>query len=95
MYGKRVTKATLLTLDEALRSWVFGWIEIWPARSMGPEENYLEPVFLCFGKIKTKRGMRMDLRRVPQLYNSRRPGVRIWAGPPPTDKERAAAPWDV
>ena len=90
MEGKRVTKAELLTLDEALRSVFTGWLEVWPTDG----ESYLVVAKLCFGGIVSVTGLRLDLERVPGLYN-RKPGVRIWAGPPPTDAERAAAPWEV
>ena len=90
MYGKRVTKAVLLTLDEAMNSIITCWMEIQPADG----EAYLEPVNLCFGRIVNMRGMRLSLERFPALYN-RRPGIRIWAGPVPTDQERAAEPWET
>jgi len=100
MYGKQVTKATLLTLEEVQRSATHGWLEVWvpdryrPAGLLPEEHILLDPAFVIFGEVKGRGGKRLDRILVERMYN-RRPGVRIWVGPPPTDEERAAVPWDT
>ena len=100
MYGKRVTKATLITLEEVQRSVTQGWMEVWLPDGYRPdglrpkEKAFLDSAFVIFGEVTVRGGKRMDRILVRRLYN-RRPGFRIWVGPPPTDEERAAAPWET